>query len=236
MKKYISILALAMLSTVAFTSCDKDTEGFTSITYYPVLTMEGPVYDMATAGQPYSDPGCTAILNGEDVTGEIAVVTSMNLQSPEPGYYPINYKVVNADGFSASATRYVLVSDANDKASGYYTVNNDSYRDYNGTIYYGGYMLRVVGDGNGNYEISDLLGGWYDYRAGYGSAYALVGNVTIDADGNIELVDSFLEGWGDSANSLSDGKFDASTGKISWSVSYTDYPFIFVVNATNNNF
>lgn len=236
MKKYISILALAMISTVAFTSCDKDTEGFTSITYYPVLTMDGPVYDLAPAARPYSDPGCTATLNGEDVTDRIQVVTSMNLQNPAPGYYPINYRVVNADGFSATAVRYVLVADANDKASGYYTVSTDSYRDYNGIIYYGGYMLRVVGDGAGNYEISDLLGGWYEYRAGYGSSYALSGNVTIDPDGNIDLVDSYLIGWGDSANSLSDGKFDPATGHITWSVSYTDYPFIFVVNATNNNF
>ena len=236
MKKYISMMALAVMSTVGFTSCDKDTEGFTSVTYYPVLTMEGPVYDLAPSGTAYADPGCTALLNGEDVSGEISVVTSMNMQNPAPGYYAINYKVVNADGFSASATRYVLVADPADKASGYYTVGTDSYRDYNGIIYYGGYRLLVVGDGQGNYEISDLLGGWYEYRAGYGSAYALGADVTIDSAGDITLVDSYLQGWGDSANSLDDGHFDAATGTISWKVSYTDYPFIFVVNATNDNF
>lgn len=233
MKKYISILTVS-LAMVALTSCDKDTEGLTDITYYPVLEMEGPVYDQALAGQAFTDPGCTASLNGEDVTDQIQVKTSMNMASPTPGYYSIVYSVTNADGFSATATRYVLVSDPNDPISGYYTVNTDSYRDYNGFVYYGGYSLRVVGDGTGKYAISDLLGGWYEYRAGYGSAYALTGNVSIDADGNITLINSYLSGWGDSANSLSDGKADGASGTITWIVSYTDYPFLFKVNATKN--
>lgn len=233
MKKYISILAVS-LAMVSLTSCDKDTEGLTDITYYPVLEMDGPVYDKATAGQPFNDPGCTATLNGEDVSAQIEVISSLNFSSPTPGYYSIVYSVTNSDGFSASATRYVLVSDPNDPASGYYTVNTDSYRDYNGIVYFGGYPMRVVGDGTGKYEISDLLGGWYEYRAGYGSAYALQGTVTIDADGNISLIKSYLAGWGDSANGITDGKFDAASGIITWNVSYTDYPFNFIVNATKN--
>ncbi|MBO5456639.1 MAG: DUF5012 domain-containing protein [Muribaculaceae bacterium] len=233
MKKYISILTVS-LAMVSLTSCDKDTEGLTDITYYPVLEMAGPVYDQAVAGQPFADPGCTATLNGEDVTDQIEVISSLNFSSPTPGYYPVVYSVTNADGFSATATRYVLVSDANDPVSGYYTVNTDSYRDYNGIVYFGGYPLRVVGDGTGKYAISDLLGGWYEYRAGYGTSYALKGNVSIDADGNITLIDSFLQGWGDSANGITDGKFDAATNTITWIVSYTDYPFLFKVNASKN--
>lgn len=233
MKKHISLLALS-LAMVTFTSCDKDTEGMTDITYYPVVELQGATYELVTAGQAYTDPGCTATLNGEDVTDQIQVTSSLDFSNPTPGYYAISYSVTNADGFSAGVTRYVLVTDPDEPASGFYTVNPDSFRDYNGITNYGGYPLRVVGDGNGNYEISDLLGGWYDYRAGYGSAYALVGNVTIDADGNITLVDSFLSGWGDSAESLADGKFDAAAGTITWKVEYTDYPFFFTVNATKN--
>ncbi|WP_300506127.1 BT_2262 family domain-containing protein [uncultured Duncaniella sp.] len=233
MKRYISLLAVS-LAMVTFTSCDKDTEGLTDITYYPVVELEGPVYELVTAGQAFTDPGCTATLDGVDVTDQIQVTTALNFSNPAPGYYPIVYSVTNADGFSASATRYVLVADPDEPASGFYTVSTDSYRDYNGITYFGGYPLTVVGDGNGNYEISDLLGGWYEYRAGYGSAYALQGDVKIDADGVLTLVDSYLIGWGDSANGITDGKFDASAGTITWNVSYTDYPFNFIVNATKN--
>lgn len=237
MKQYISIIALA-LASVGFTSCDKDTEGLTGITIYPVITLEGPEQDLITAGQPYQDPGCIATLDGEDVSNEIQIITDMNMQSPAPGYYSIVYRVVNSDGFDASATRYVLVTDPSDKVAGYYTVQADSYRLYNGaTVYYGRqFPLVITGNGAGDYEIDDLLGGWYCYRAGYGSAYAMQGEVSIDADGNITLLDSFVPGWEDSANDLTDGKFDAATGTITWAVSYTDYPFIFTVKAINDNF
>lgn len=49
MKKYISTIA-AGLAIVALASCSKDTEGVTGITYYPVIELEGPIYDKATAG------------------------------------------------------------------------------------------------------------------------------------------------------------------------------------------
>ncbi|MDE5664622.1 MAG: DUF5012 domain-containing protein [Duncaniella sp.] len=233
MKKYISLFAVS-IAMVTLTSCDKDTEGLTDITYYPVVELQGPAYEIVTAGQAYTDPGSTATLDGEDVTDRITVTTDLDFSNPKPGYYPITYSVTNADGFSAGATRYVLVAAPDEPASGFYTVSADSYRDYNGITYFGGYPLRVVGDGNGNYQISDLLGGWYEYRSGYGPTYALTGNVTIDSDGKISLVDSYLIGWGDSANSLTDGKFDAASGTITWNVSYTDYPFNFIVNATKN--
>lgn len=230
-KKNITLLSIA-LACAGLTSCDKDTEGLTAITYYPVITLDGPVDYLTEAGKPFVDPGCTAVMDGQDISDQIKVVTSMNLENPAPGYYTVNYTVVNSDGISASATRNVIAADPDDKASGFYTVDTDSYRDYAGYVYYGGYPLQIVGDGAGNYEISDLLGGWYAYRAGYGSDYALQGDVTIDDDGTITLVDSYLIGWGDWANDLTDGHFDAENGTVTWNVSYTEYPFLFIVNAT----
>lgn len=222
------------LALLALASCSKDTEGLTGITYYPVLELEGPVYDQAVAGTPFVDPGYSASLNGEDYTDHVEVSTKMDLSNPKPGYYTITYSATNSDGFSASVSRYVLVSENDDPVSGYYTTNQDSYRDYNGETYYGGYSEIVYANGNGTYHISDLLAGWYEYRAGYGSAYALGGDISVDADGNIELISSYLSGWGDSANGLTDGKFDAASGTIKYIVSYTDYPFLFNVTLDKN--
>lgn len=51
MKKHISILASA-LAVLSMGSCSKDTEGLTQITYYAVITLDGPVYDQVVAGFP----------------------------------------------------------------------------------------------------------------------------------------------------------------------------------------
>ena len=228
MKRYISTIAVGLM-LAGFASCSKDTEGLTGITYSPVIELDGPIYDMAEAGTPFSDPGYSASLNGEDYTDHVEITTSMNLSNPQPGYYSVTYSATNSDGFSASATRYVLVADGDDPVSGYYTTNTDSYRDYSGTIFYGGYPEVVYANGDGTYHISDLLAGWYQYRAGYGASYALGGELEVAADGTITLLSSYLAGWGDSANELTDGVFDAEAGTIKYVVSYTDYPFLFNV-------
>ncbi len=233
MKKYISTIGIA-LSLLTLGSCSKDTEGLTGITYYPVIELEGPINDIAVAGTPFVDPGYSASLNGEDYTSQVKITTKMDFSNPQPGYYSITYSATNADGFSASAVRNVIVAENDDAVSGYYTTNQDSYRDYNGIVFYGGYPMIVYANGDGTYHISDLLAGWYQYRAGYGANYALEGELSIDADGNIELLDSYLIGWGDSANGLTDGKFDAAAGTIKYIVSYTDYPFLFNVTLDKN--
>jgi hypothetical protein len=230
MKIYNATLFAALSLATLLGACSKDTEGLTRITYYPVIELEGSAYEMADAGQPFKDPGFKASLDGEDITDKVSVKTSMDMENPAPGYYTVTYSATNADGFSTSAVRHVLVADADDAASGYYTTDPESYRDYSGITYYGAsYSIVVYGNGDGTYAVSDLLGGWYAQRAGYGDTYAMTGEVEIDADGNISLIDSYLEGWGDSLTSLTDGKFDADTGVMSWDVEYTEYPFIFHV-------
>ncbi len=225
MKKYILISAIA-LASIATVSCDKDTEGLTQITYYPDFTIVGPTNYVAEAGVPYVDPGCTATLDGVDVTDQIVITTSMNLQDPQPGLYTVTYTVVNADNIANSVSRNVIVADADDKASGFYTVGTDSNRNYGGTVYYyGGYPMYVVGDGEGNYEVSDLLGGFYQYFYGYGSSYVVEGSISIDSAGDISLDYGYCPGWGDYADSLTNGKFDAATGTISWLVTYAEMPF-----------
>lgn len=233
MKKYISTLVVGLaLMTIA--SCSKDTEGLTGITYYPVIELAGPINDLAVAGTPFVDPGYSALLNGEDYTSEVVVSTDMDVNNPVPGYYSIIYSATNADGFSTSAVRYVLVVENDDPVSGYYTTNPDSFRDYSGFVYYGGYPVIIYANGDGTYHISDLLAGWYEYRAGYGSDYALEGEISVADDGTIELLDSFIVGWGDSANELTDGIFDKDAGTIKYIVSYTDNPLIFNVTLDKN--
>ena len=224
MKKYISTLTVGIL-LMAFGSCSKDTEGLTGVTYYPVIELDGPINDLIEAGVPYVEPGYSAKLDGEDYTSHVEIFTDMDFNDPQPGYYPIIYSAVNADGFSRTVARYVIVAENDDPMSGFYTTNTDSYRDYGGIIYYGGFPVAVYSNGDNTYHVSDLLGGWYEYRAGYGSDYALEGDIDIDANGNITLIDSYVYGFDMTADDLSAGKFDKDAGTIKYLITFADMPF-----------
>lgn len=226
MKRYISNIAVG-LALLSFASCSKDTEGLTGITYYAVIELDGPEIVEAIAGVPYVEPGFTATMKGENVNDEVVISTDMNFADPQPGYYAISYSVVNPDGFATSAVRYVFVTDPNDPVAGYYTTDPESFRETEtGTTFYGApFSVTVVGVGEGKYEVTDLLGGWYEQRAGYGSDYACQGDIEISNDGTVTLLDSYVIGWGDSADDLYDGKFDEATNTLSWVVSYAGMDF-----------
>ena len=227
-----TLFALAsVLVLLAAAGCRKVETGLIGVTYYPVLTLEGDATIVLDKGSSFAEPGYTATLNGEDVTGQVAVSSNVNMN--QSGVYTVSYAIENEDGFSSTASRTVIVLDRNDPVEGLYLTDpQKSYRDYNGVTPYGrSFQILVVNRGD-YYEVDDLLGGWYAQRAGYGSSYAMQGFIAIGESGDIELLDSYVPGWGDSAEGLTDGYFDAATGTMTWSVEYTDYPFYFIVTMT----
>ncbi len=225
------LLYLMLLSVVVWmSSCDNDsTEGLTRITYYPELVLDGDATVYIDKGSTFVDPGYSAFLNGEDVTDQIVVTSNVN--TSVSGIYSISYSIENVDGFSASASRKVVVTDPNDPVEGLYDTDEDSYRitDAGATVVYGeSYEILIINNGDGTYSVSDLLGGYYDQGRDYGSLYAMEGIITIDEEGTVELVDSYVAGWGDWASAL-EGTFDEATGTISWVVEYTTTPYYFHV-------
>lgn len=224
--------ALAGLLALFFTAgCQKAEPGLIDVTYYPVLTLEGDATLVLDKGSSYEEPGYTAILNGEDVSGQVVVSSNVNMNAS--GVYSIGYSIVNKDGFSSSASRTVIVLDLNHPVEGLYVTDPQlSYRNYNGITPYGRSFTILVIDKGDYYEVDDMLGGWYAQRAGYGSAYAMQGAITVDADGNVELLDSYVPGWGDSAESMYDAHFDAATSTFTWGIEYTANPLNFIVTMT----
>ncbi len=225
MKKYI--LSVMALATVVLTGCtDRDTEGMTEITTYPVITLNGG--DMIVQkGTEFADPGCTADLGGTDVTANVVAIS--NVDTNESGVYSVSYKVSNEDGFSASASRTVVVADMTDPVEGYYAVSASSYRERLGTkVAYGkSFNICIFRDTDGSYYCEDLLGGWYCQRAGYGTNYALTGNFSVDsATGVVTLGDNHLIGWGDSADGMTDGTYDFSTHTLHYNVGYASMNFV----------
>ena len=104
---------------------------------------------------------------------------------------------------------------------GIYQTQPNSYRIYNGNnVSYGKTCeLFIIDNGDGTYYVDDLFGGWYSQRAGYGPAYSMSGNIKIDDDGKVSLVDSHVTGWGDSLTSLT-GNYDAKTSTFTIEAEY----------------
>lgn len=225
----IKYFLLALLAVVGMASCsDKDSEGLTRITYYPTIELSGDASMVVQKGSDYEEPGYVSYMNGEDVTDKVTVTS--NLDTSKSGIYTIVYTTMsNEDGFNVSASRTVIVLDLDDPVEGFYLTSADSYRDYNGTIAAFGaeYETLVVGNGDGTYYFEDLLGGWYSLRAGYGSSYALTGNVSIADDGTMEVLNSNLDGWASYGYALEDfsGTYDFSSSSINMVVTYVGMDF-----------
>ena len=215
------------MATVGFTSCSDDEELTDSrITYYTVLEIQGDDFVQVPIGTTYTEEGCKATLNGEDYTSN--VVISGDVNPNVAGLYTVTYSATNADGFTVATSRTVAVCDPaiTTDLSGTYAVQEGSQRDYYNddesitTTGFSGYNVRISQAAPGIFYVSDVMGGYYDQRAGYGSSYAMTGYFQLLADNSIKLLSSSVAGWGDSATGFENGKYDPATGEISYVVNY----------------
>ncbi len=217
-----------MLALVSFvlTSCgDKDSEGLSRFTYYPVLELQGDGYMVIDKGSTFQDPGFTATLNGEDVSSQVAV--NSTVETGKSGVYTVTYSIKNSDGITANAKRTVVVLDPNNAVEGFYLNKADSYRLRQGAeVAYGRpFEILVIDNGDGTYSVDDLLGGWYCQRAGYGSAYAMEAVISIDGDGALTCSYSYVPGWGDGLDDF-EGSFDAATSTFQFTAVYAGMDFV----------
>jgi len=93
-------------------------------------------------------------------------------------------------------------------------------------VAWSGYNIDMLTDGNGKYWVEDLMGGYYEQRAGYGSAYAMNGYLQVNADNTVEMVGGGgVPGWGDAYDDFANGVFDPATNTISYCVTYAGMDF-----------
>ena len=132
MKKVIYSLLL-FCGLFGLWGCEKTTEGLTKVTYYVNFELNGDDPMLVPVGSTFSDPGVVAMEGEEDVTASVTV--NSDVKADQIGLYSVSYSATNADGFSSSVKRTVVVYDpeVTTDASGDYTVDSSvSYRNMNG--------------------------------------------------------------------------------------------------------
>lgn len=219
MKKRLSYLVLFVLSVVLW-SCEKTTEGLTRITYYPTLEILGESTVILNVGETYTDEGCYAELQGEDVSSE--VIATSNVDNSTPGVYSISYIIYNADGFSTTASRTVYVVDPDNIATLYLG------ESMAGTRHYYDALIYITDNGDGTYHLDDLMGGFQfnGLNPGFEPTYDFHAEVDfkINADNSISLT-SEVGSWyfgdtGDVVLGLNSGSYDSATKTFTLDVDY----------------
>lgn len=224
-------LCALCLGAATLTSCEEEELTDSRLTYYAVLDMQGDAFTIAPVGQPYVDAGCKATMQGEDYSDHVVATGVEDVDVNTPGFYYITYTAVNADGFEATAQRTVAVCDptVTTDISGTYTTAEGTYRQTSAKTDYPGYTVKVRKDAPGIFYVSDILGGYYDQRAGYGSSYAMRGYLIIGADGSLDILSGDVAGWGDSYEAFDQASYDPATGTISYHVVYAGMDFYVVL-------
>jgi hypothetical protein len=195
-KRILKIMSFACILALA-SSCERDlkTEGITTrITYYAVIEpvpfeVDGEETVDLTIDQDdaYTDPGAVVTEAGQPIEYETAISGTYfvdgteTLDSSIPDIYNITYSAVNKDGYAGSVVRNVFVrptqGDLVTSIEGLYTVSvvrspggGPATADYTDREY--AFIRKVDSD---TYEISDAIGGYYDFGRAYGPTYAARG-------------------------------------------------------------
>ncbi len=227
MKKiYLFGLLLAGV-LLGLTSCNDDNDELTDsrLTYYADLHMQGDEFMLVPVGSNFVDPGCTGTLAGEDITDKIRIAGADDVDPNTVGFYYITYSAMGSDGYPASVTRTVCVYDPTVETdiSGEYTVQEGSYRFWfatEATVSFSGYPVTIEQVVPGIFTISDMMGGYYDVRAGYGPRYAMSGYIRLTSDNEVLALSAIVPGWGDSYDEFYNGSYDPETKTLTYDMDY----------------
>ncbi|MCB9231950.1 MAG: DUF5011 domain-containing protein [Bacteroidia bacterium] len=136
-KQILSSLLLIWGAVTLFSGCKIDGEP-------PVVTLLGSDDITHFVGEPFTDPGVTAIDNEDgDITTDVTVSyfpvpnTGTITAATDPGVYHLTYFSQDQSGNSNSATRYVTVTYGNQQLLGTYSVEETSQfgtNSYTGTV------------------------------------------------------------------------------------------------------
>ncbi|MBB4807412.1 hypothetical protein HNP38_002718 [Chryseobacterium defluvii] len=180
--KIIKFFAINVLTFFVATSCssDHETSNVSNITNYPVLELKGSNPTLVQLGSSFTDPGISATENNSPIPyettykGDYRGGSALNLSVSDR--YVATYKATNKDGFFAVFNRNIYVYKTGnfiDSIEGLYmsrVVRTPAQGVVSPTTDWK-YIL-IWRNGDGTYEVSDAIGGYYEFGRSYGVTYA----------------------------------------------------------------
>ncbi len=231
MKKALVYTMTLCAFLLGFTACNDVLGALTdsTLTSYPHFTILGDEFTEVNLGDEYVDAGCTATLDGVDITSQIITTGLDEIDTNTAGFYYVTYSFVNKDGYKKSVTRTIAVFDP--------TITTDLSGDY---ICATGSVCNILSSGGkidlsgctvsleqllpGLFNVSDLMGGLYDQYAGYGAdapgLYVMEGVIQLTSENKIVILNGYVPAWEDSYDEAYEGAYDPETGAVSWGIDY----------------
>lgn len=204
MKKRYVFLLITLVALIA--SCSKDSiinthdrVGISKVTYYANITLTGTPVISVIKGSTFTDPGVKAEAGG----AEVPVTTTGTVNTDEVGLYTLNYSASNADGYSSSATRIVVVIPSAEQPG----------VDLSGT-----YIAVPVGTTPGPAQISKVAEGVY-YSTDIWTGGAVIPGYFICLDGSNIIIPLQNTAYG-RMQTNTDGTY--VNGLITWTVTLLD--------------
>ena len=111
MKKIlIAIMAIALTGTIACKKKVSDPASRIVTASYPIITINGDQFISMPVGGAFTDLGATA---EDTITNEKLdpIEVTNDIDPTTPGFYTVQYKFKNSNGYTNIGTRFVLVTD-----------------------------------------------------------------------------------------------------------------------------
>jgi len=214
--RYIKYLTIVLLFIVAVSSCESDYEDNMGITSSVEWEYHGGNPIVLFKGTPYVEPGVDAFeIIGEDTTKlDVEILNEVNVDITHS--YKLVYKAVNSEGFEFYKTRKVNIV----SFTGYDVIELPvgTYDGIRVNRNAGG-EVTITKLATGVYQISDLLGGYYDQYVGYGPEYAAPGILVVGEDGKVR---SELGSGGFGATIITNFSYDSVNKVITYTQILTD--------------
>lgn len=219
MKSKIKIIysAFLLIALLTSSSCTEDSAGISKVTTFPIITLTGESSIGVAKGATYVDPGFKAMEGTKDITANIVVKGSVDVN--KEGAYFLVYEATNSDGFKRAESRTVIVYDkssiSNADISGTYTSKiKRKVISTGASASRGPFSIVITKLADGLFIVDDLLGGWYYYGSKYGVGYAGLGYVVLKADNTLSIAYSTIPSWSDSVRLFATSTYNPVTGTI----------------------
>jgi Domain of unknown function (DUF5011) len=194
---------------ICLVSCNKynfnypnGTVAGSKIVYFPIVTLKGNNAMSVVKGTTFTDPGVDATVNGTSVS----VTTTGSVNSNQVGLYVLNYTAANAQGYSASVQRIVVVIPSAE------TPGVDLSGDY-----------AAIGGAPADATITKIDQGlYYTTNCWGGGSTVVIPAYFISTDGSTLIIPEQTSGGVGRIETTANGTYSA--GLITWSVSREDFP------------